>query len=103
MSPRMFASIISALAIVIGLLVLMTPTSIETRGTEVSCGNALSGVSRDAEMFDAGRSIVSGSTSAATDTCADKLSTRGWLGWTLLALGAVALVGALTVRTTAKR
>lgn len=97
--PRAFAQIISGVAIFVGVLFLAVPVTADIGGRSIACGDGFSGISRDAELADAGASIWGDTSGTATEECGDSIGIRRGVGWSLIGVGAVALAGAVFVRS----
>ncbi|WP_026424236.1 hypothetical protein [Actinokineospora inagensis] len=85
-APRPAAKIFGALLLLVGILLLATPTSTSVAGTDVQCGDAMKGVAHNINEL-------------LTEDCESAIGTRRSIGWPLAGAGALILVGAAVVRT----
>lgn len=106
LTPRQFVASIGAALLLAALLVLALPISVE----DVSCGSGFAGLSDDAGLTDAGRTIgraIGGDFTEPAMTlegqCEDAISTRRAWGWSLGIAGLIATAGAALVQTPDKR
>lgn len=98
MSPRSFVMLIAATLLVAGLGVLTWPAT-AADGTDCSSAAATdAGHELGAAL---GGRVLTGET--RVEQCDDTITTRRLIGWPMLALGAVALLGTAVVRTPANR
>ena len=107
MTPRTFVALIAAALFLAGGIALLSPVSIETGSAAMPCGTAVSGDVGKAKAADQEtvlKRTLSGGAAMFPKTdyigdCRSALSTRR--AWTvpLTVVGAVALLGAVAVRT----
>lgn len=111
-TPRLFAKIMGGVALLVGLLALVLPISVDrSSGGQLSCGDGFKGLSEQAGYADAGREIADAMYPSAADDdvvsyeeqCADAIGIRRAWGWPVLALGGVVVVGAVFVQAPARR
>jgi hypothetical protein len=99
-SPRLFASIIGAIAILAGLIVMGSEINIDAQGEHVNCGTVfnnegdIAGVSQDDQLG----SIVGPKTDRA-GACRDAVSSRKIWTIPLAIVGVVVLLGGILIRT----
>ncbi len=107
-TPRTFAAVLGGIALLIGLLALAIPTSVDqSGGGTLSCGSGFTGVSEEVGYADTGKSIADTMYPSFADDdektyeaqCEDKIGARRAWGWPVFALGGIVAAGALLVRT----
>jgi hypothetical protein len=80
-------AVLGGVLLVIGVLGLVIPVSVDDRVTTLTCGNALSGTSAPgAASADLG------------DACADKIALRRVWGWPAGVVGLIVVAGAVVTR-----
>lgn len=92
MSPRAFAALVGAIAILAGWIALCLDIHVETeRGRPVACGKAL--------VLDLEKASDEDRSGDLVRQCKDAAQTRRMIWWPVVALGGVVLVGAAVIRT----
>lgn len=110
MSIRTFIVIIGAALALVGFILGIRTHSLEhagPQGVQVSCGSAFAPDNADAKLADDGSDFAAAlrgreeTNTGAQSKCADLTGNSG-LFWAMLAAGAVAIVGGLTVNRQTK-
>ncbi|WP_067476665.1 hypothetical protein [Nocardia amamiensis] len=107
MSPKIFAAVVGALALIAGLTGLLWPVQLDGKDIDhkqVVCGNALSAALEQADRADRTNAIAKTMASYWDKTnyvgqCRDQISSRRLVWWPVAAVGAVIVVGSAAIRT----
>lgn len=105
MSPRSFAAAVGGVMLLIWLIALAIPVTVDDGGTSVDCGSGFAGLSTEPGSRDAGHDIgaaMRGDFSSSSDLegdCEEDISARRAWGWPVGGVGAVVLLGALVIQT----
>lgn len=109
MSARTYALIASAVAVLAGLILLLTPVSASAENVNLTCGTAVSPSSQQAVLLmgqraesiaGTGPSALVGTYAAEAETsCGDAVATRQIWSWLLVGLGPLVAIGAVVVTT----
>lgn len=98
MTVRTFALIVGTLLALGAFIGLALPVSVDNGDDTVSCGNALRGLSLEAQRSEDIADAFGSEPSGIVDDCEDGIGTRRSWGWPLVGIGVVVALGALVIR-----